>query len=267
MFRQPAGQGIGHNLEFSLCAELLAHQAHLAGIIGRIGLWIAGRRGHDVRRRESISHRVHGMIPLRPVNQIVGQVDDALGRTARIGQLTPRDVRFFQEVTQELGAGCGEGLVDGLVGVADAHPVAVGSDQQPQDFLLQPAAILRLVLQYEGPAIAQPLQVLRVQLQGLQRQADEVIEIHSATIDQGALIVGVDGPTHLRQGKRLRQSVQHRAQLGRSDLRILGLPDEAEGNGAHQARPLIAAHPIPFPLFQIKGQEIVGTVGVAAQPG
>ena len=158
VLRQPTGQGVGHGSQFLARAELLGDDMYLAGVVWRVGLRIAGRRGLNVRWCQCVSHGLHRVLDLRPVNQIVGQSDDALCRAAGVGQLARFDVLLFQKLAQEPGVGRGEGLVDRLVGVADAHPVAAGPGQEPQYLLLQPAAILSLVLQDVGPLIAQPLQ-------------------------------------------------------------------------------------------------------------
>ena len=75
------------------------------------------------RASRSCLHRV--LVP-GPVDQVVGQVDDAAGRAARVGQLARRRRRrSSRKSRRKLRVGGGEGLVDGLVGVAHPHPVAV----------------------------------------------------------------------------------------------------------------------------------------------
>ena len=145
--------------------------------------------------------------------------------------------------------GSGERLVDGLVGIAHAHPVPAGAGEQPQDLLLKPAAILGLVLQDKRPAIAQPLQELPVQLQRPQRQADEVIEVDRATIGQRPLIIGVDSAAHLGQRERQQKPVQSIDELGRRPLEVLGLADEAARDVGRHTGPLATAHPLALPLL------------------
>ena len=80
-----------------------------------------------------------------------------------------------------------------------------GSGQQAQDLLLQLAGILGLVFEDVRPAVAQPLEELGVVLEQVDRQADQVVEIHRAAIGQGALVIAVDCQPHLGQGQRSRR--------------------------------------------------------------
>ena len=53
---------------------------------------------------------------------------------------------FFQKSTQVLRVRRGEGLVDRLIGIADADPVAAIAHQPAQDLFLQGAAVLGFIL-------------------------------------------------------------------------------------------------------------------------
>ena len=87
---QPAGHRVHHRLQFRRRGKLTAHEVHLGGIVGRIGLRIAGRRGLDVRRSQCVPDGHHRVLLAGPIDQPIGQRDDAAGGAAGVGQF-PRD--------------------------------------------------------------------------------------------------------------------------------------------------------------------------------
>ncbi len=100
------------------------------------------------------------------------------------------------EFAQKGGIGGREGLEDGLVGIADSHPIAVLANQAGKDLLLDLAGVLRFIFQDVGPAMTETIQKLGGGFEQLKCKADEVIEVDGAAIGQGALVIGVDLEAH-----------------------------------------------------------------------
>ncbi|MPM67005.1 hypothetical protein SDC9_113920 [bioreactor metagenome] len=71
-----------------------------------------------------------------PIDEIVGQFNNAVAGAARIGQVTRGDVGVLQEIDQMFGRGGGKGLINCLVGIAHAYPVAGSANQRFQNILL-----------------------------------------------------------------------------------------------------------------------------------
>ena len=129
-----------------------------------------------------------------------------------------------QEVAQEARAGGGETLEDGLVRIADAHPIAVRAGEEAQNGLLEVAAILCLVLEDVGPAVPQAHEIVGIRFERQQGEPDEVLEIHRAAIAEGMLVVGIDGLTERQERGRLLERSESRRQLRGSQPQILRQP-------------------------------------------
>ena len=170
------------------------------------------------------------MLDARPPNQFVGQLQDGARTATAVGQVARQFGVLRQEALQEAGVGAGEGGVDRLVRIPDAHPVAVAGRQQPQHALLRQARILGLVLQDERPARPQPFQVSLVRLQRPQRQQDEVVEVDGAAQTQAALVIGVDVQAKLQQRPGARLPLQAAQQLVGRRRQLLGDPNHGIGD-------------------------------------
>ena len=207
------------------------------------------------------------MLSLRPIHQVIGQVDDALGRPARVRQLLALHASPGDESAQILRVGSGKGLINRLVGIAHPHPVTARSGEQPEDLFLEQAAILRLILQDVRPTITQALEQPLIQLEGIQGQPDQVIEIHRSAIDQRSLVIAVDLPAHLCQGQWEGKFRQALSQFFGGETLILGVADETQPDIPDQIRQVLAIHPGNTVLIQV-GIEIASQlIQVAVQPG
>jgi len=134
-------------------------------------------------------------------------------------------------IAQEARAGRREGLVDRLVRVADAHPVAgrlplgaAGAGQQPQDLFLEGAAVLRLVFQDVRPAASQARQVV-----GVGSRTSSASRIDRRSLRRrgkpGPLVALVD-PSPSPAGGAARAAHPGSHAVGTVWLGDLGLPDE-----------------------------------------
>ncbi len=132
---------------------------------------------------------------------------------------------------------------------------------------MQATAILRLVFEDVGPALAQPRQERRIEAQRLQRQADEVVEVHRAAIGQRALVVGVDRVAHFEQRQRFGELVQPVAQVGRRELQVFGLLDEAGRQPGDVILPAPTAHALRAGFVQLGREDGVQAVRMTADPG
>ena len=126
---QPAGQRVDYGFDFFVGSELIAHNMDASRVIGRVGLGVVRFRRLHVRRRQRIPDFLGRMLFHDPVDQVVGQVDDGRLRTSRHRQFLLEVGFVGDEFPQIFGAGGGEGLEDGLVGVADAHPIPIFSGE------------------------------------------------------------------------------------------------------------------------------------------
>ncbi len=114
--------------------------------------------------------------------------------------------------------------------------------------------------------MAQPLQELPIEPEGLQGQPDEIVEIDGAPGGEGPLVVSVDRQPHLYQGQRLSVLLQQETQLRRGAPQVLGLLDKIARQTTDQIGPLLAAEPLPLTLVEIGVEIIVESVRVLAQP-
>ena len=207
------------------------------------------------------------MVALRPGDQLVGKINDALRRAPRVRQGLGGHVQLFEKAAQVFGTGRGKGLVDGLVWVAHPHPVAIRTSQQAQQFFLQPAAVLGFIFQDIGPAGVQAVAEKRIRLQRLQSQPDQVIKIHRPAIAERALVVGIDGAPHLGQWQRRRRLVQLLAQGAGRELQVFGIADHIEGDPFDRVRQLFPPDPIRLVFRDLRVQKAVQIARVVAQPG
>ena len=190
----------GHGRQLLLLAVAIDADARAGLAVGRVGLGVTRRRGQDVLAAEGVgAHFGHGVVVNRPVEQGVGRADDQPGRTAAVGQRAGGHVRPVYEAREEARVGGGEGTGDGLVGVADAHPVAGRAGQLLQQCLLQRHAVLGLVFQHVGPAPAQRLGQIGFVLQPVGRRPDEVVVVQPALPGQRRLIAAVDAGQHVHE--------------------------------------------------------------------
>ena len=118
----------------------------------------------------------------RPIDQMIRQLLNAARAAPGIGQFTPIDAVRSDEFAQILGVGGGESLIDRLIGVANAHPVAALPGQGTQDIFLQPRTVLRFVLQDGDPLTLQRSKIIRLVAQQFQRQPDQILKIDRAAI-------------------------------------------------------------------------------------
>jgi len=175
-------------------------------------------------------------------------------------------VGALAEAAQQVRIGGGEGLVDGLIGIPDAHPVAALAGQQAQNIFLQSAGILGLIFQDVRPAVAQLLQQRVGGDQQLIRQADEVIEVHRAAIGQGALVAGIDLQPHLGQGQGSRLTLQMKTQPFGGEAAVLGRADELGRDLLHQSGPIFAPHPANLGRAEGRREVEVEKIRVILQP-
>ncbi len=254
----------------------MVKDVHGASIFGRVGLWIAGRRRLDVLGQKRLAGEGRGVLGHRPVHQVVGQFDDRRLRATRVGHGMRDHTALFQEVTEKVRVGGGKSLIDGLVGIADAHPVApspsargrraVRTGQQAQDLFLEFAAVLCLVFQDKRPAVAQASQEFFVQTQGHQRQPDQIVKVYAAAIGQAALIVGIDFKSHAHQRQFAGRLAQTEAEGVGVEFHVFGPPDKGSGHVLHQPGPLSALYPLTPWAFQVVSQVAVGQLGMAPHP-
>ena len=64
-----------------------------------------------------------------------------------------------------------------------------------------------------------------------QRQADEVIKVHSTSVGEGTLVVRVDAIAKLCQRQRRERGVEFETQLFGSQEAVFGGADKGKGNG------------------------------------
>jgi len=167
---------------------------------------VSFRRRLDKRKRERVTEFRDGVRIHRPSDKVVRERHD--GRLATAG-LRHRNVRVIaNESAQQLGIGGGKCLKDGLIGITDAHPVAVWAGQHGEDLLLELAGILCLILQNEGPAVAKAFEEFRGNRQHVSGQADQIIKVDRPTICQGTLIGTVDLRSHCGEGEWRRLAIQ-----------------------------------------------------------
>ena len=243
VLRQPALQGTHDQRAFLVGGQRLVVQMRITLDVGRVGLGVVGRRGLNIRRLQRLSGaHLRLRVLQRPVDEPVGEADYGRSTAAAVGHGMRLHVRLLQKIAQVARTGRREGLVNRLVGVADARPVALRAGQQAQDALLQPAAVLGLVLENPGPAPLQPRQVVRVALQDAQRQADEVREVDAAAIAQAVLVTCVNLLADLCQGQGIALISQQRVQIINVGFNVLRLADVAPGHVAQQGRPVPLAH-------------------------
>jgi hypothetical protein len=133
------------------------------------------------------------------MQQRVGRADDERGAAAAVGQGERYHVGPVGEGVEEARVGGGKGTGDGLVGVADAHPVAVWSGQAANEGFLQGHAVLGLVFQHVGPAAAQRLGQIGFVLQPVGGRPDEVVIVQSPLPGQRRLIAAVDAGQHVHE--------------------------------------------------------------------
>lgn len=145
---QPARQQLGHVFDLLSRREHLADEDDAGLVGGRIRLWIVGAGGADVGRSQgpAAANDGIGVSGGRPVDQMVGQGDDRLGAAAAVRQVDGAHTGFIEEAPEKLRVGGGERLVDGLIRIAHADPVAIVAGQKAKDALLKPAAVLRFSL-------------------------------------------------------------------------------------------------------------------------
>jgi len=225
------------------------------GVIRWVGLGISRRSRLDLRGSQRVAQPGHGMLDSGPIDQQIGKADDAVRRAPRVGERQGGNTLFPEKLAQMARVSRGKCLEDRLVWIAHAHPVTPGPSQQAQDFLLQPAGVLRFILQHIGPPVAQALQVIPIGLQSLQRKADQVIVIECRASREASFVVGIDLDAHLEERGNLMQDVQFCRQLVGRQLHILGQADEAVGNVPHQLRPSLALDPLDATL-------LVGKAGI-----
>ena len=79
----PAHQAGGDRVQLFLGGHLARVEVDLAGVIRRVGLRVAGLGGQDVRQVQRVADFCHRVGFARPVDQVVGQVDDAAASSAR----------------------------------------------------------------------------------------------------------------------------------------------------------------------------------------
>jgi hypothetical protein len=70
---------------------------------------------------------------------------------------------------------------------------------------------LGLIFEDEWIAIAQTLEIFVVVLKQVEREADEIVEVHGAAIGEGALVIGINRQPQLCQGKGSRCPVEQEA--------------------------------------------------------
>ncbi len=136
MLGQPRRHRIGDGSQLRLRREFPLDELQPRGSVRRIGLGVARRRRQDVRGCKGLPHLRHRMSVPAPVDEVVGEIDDALHGAPGVGQIPRRHPFLFHEVPEEVRAGGGESLVDGLIGVPHPHPVTLRPGEQAQNGLL-----------------------------------------------------------------------------------------------------------------------------------
>ena len=208
VFGQPFPDRGNHAIELGirLFEEL---ERHPAARRRRIRLRISRRRRFYAGPIQRVPHRLDRMIFAHPADQLVRQADDRQPRTPRIRQLAP-DIGLVQKRAQVLRMRRCEGLVDRLVGIADADPVAFPTHQLAQNLLLQGAAVLGFVLEDERPALTQVPDQCLVRVQRPDRRRNQVVEVEDAPHRQTALVAFVHVDRQLDQhGAFLRKPAAH----------------------------------------------------------
>jgi len=162
---------------------------------------VSGAGLADVGQAQRVAGLGQRVFVHRPVDEVVRQVDNAARRSPGDRQLLVQHPILGDKISQVAGISGGEGLVNCLVGIADAHPVSLLASQQGEDLLLQAAGVLRFVFENVRPLLAQAFQQARVEAQRCQRQANQVVEIDCAAVTQRALVFLVNGGAHLQQGE------------------------------------------------------------------
>jgi len=219
----------GYQLKLVFRADVLSGavvDVDVAVAIGRVGRRVIGGCGLDVLLQKGhLAERHDRVIPHRPLDERVGQANDRARRAAGGVQWHLLDVAPPQEFPQEARIGCGEGGVDGLVGIANAHPVMLRAEQA-QHVFLELAAVLSLIFQDERPAIPKAGQVVAIPIQGVDGQAHQIVKIDPATVAQAALVVLVDRQPKAGQRQLIRSPFQELAHLWGIQPVVFGLFDE-----------------------------------------
>jgi hypothetical protein len=126
-----------------------------------------------------------------PVEHGVGRADNQGGAAAAVGQGQRDDILPLGEGVEVAGVGGGKGAGDGLVGIAHAHPVAVGAGELVEQNLLQGHAVLGFVFEDVGPA---PAQLVAEAGAGFQQPGgfpDEVVKVVGALAGEDGLVTAV----------------------------------------------------------------------------
>lgn len=166
--------------------------------------------------------------------------------------------------------GGGEGAGDGLVGVADAHPVAVWlAGEGVEQVFLQGDAVLGFVFQDVGPALAEGLGQVGPGFQQVGGFPDEVVVVQGPLAQQAVLVAVVDAVEHPEEGVFVpgrgvvvtRPVAEALLNLLRPVALILGGADVGFGGA------LGGFAPARLALHAVIGQEGVPQVGVFVDPG
>ena len=137
-------------------------------------------------------------------DQRVGGVEDVLRGPVVLVEHDHRGVgeRLF-ELEDVADVGAAE-PVDRLVGVADHAHVVVLRAEQHHEFVLRLVRVLVLVDQDVLEAVLPLLQRLLVDLQQVDRDHQQVVEVHRVRGGEAALVLGVGGRDQLALGRATR---------------------------------------------------------------
>src|SRR5215212_5670804 len=164
-------------------------------IVLRIRLWVALRDRFDVRWRERPSSVFDGMFIHHPVNQKICQVNNGLLGTSRLGHI--HAWVLSNELSQEFRRGSRKRFENRLIRIPHAHPVAVGTGKQTENILLQAARVLCFIFENKWKAITDTLEILLIYFEDIERQSDEIVEVHSGAIREGALVIEINFQSQL----------------------------------------------------------------------
>ncbi len=153
---QPRLDGFNDRVDLLFGPVLRPDEVNSRGIVRRVRLGVTGRRRDNVRRGQRVADIGQRVLIANPIDQMVGEIDNRLLRAPGLRHVHARVTS--DEVEQKSRIGGREGLENGLVGVADPHPIAALTHEPGDDLLLNMAGVLGLIFENVGPAMAEALE-------------------------------------------------------------------------------------------------------------
>ena len=215
---------------------------------------------HLLGSESALAHLGQWVFDCGPLDQKIGQIHDLGGAAARDSHLCDRDVSALQEVAQIARISRSEGAHNRLIGVADPDPIATRPHQQRDQLLLQGDAVLRLVLQDEGPTPPVAAAQIRVLLQHLYGHPYQIVEVEAADGLDLLLVEPVDFRADPQKQVAIFPAANPRQEVLGPQPAVLGRGDDRAGHFPRNVAPLLLPllihvfprpQPAPHPLVVV----------------